>query len=169
MELTNGIGRGSYIWGRSVHNVRIERLWVDLTTSFGAKWHEFFTLLEFSHGLDVNSCNHIWLLHYLFLPEINQEVDGFVHLWNSHKLHIRHGTNRSPIDMFGFDMLVHGLHGDVLSPEELEVYGVDWEGLRDTSLHDHQIRNNHANEGASSWVGRVGPPPDLSEVIVDPP
>jgi len=41
--------------------------------------------------------------------------------------------------MFGFDMIVHGVRGDrlpegELNEEELEVYGVDWEALRDEDL-----------------------------------
>lgn len=38
---------------RSVHNVRIERLWVDVTGQVGAKWSAFFSMLElrYCHGL----------------------------------------------------------------------------------------------------------------------
>ncbi|KAJ6463632.1 hypothetical protein C8R47DRAFT_992590 [Mycena vitilis] len=37
----------------SVHNVRIERLWVDITVQLGATWSERFTILELRHGLDI--------------------------------------------------------------------------------------------------------------------
>lgn len=78
--------------------------------------------------------------------------------------------------MFVFDMYVNGVRGDQLPPkeenyteEELEVYGIDWQGLRDDSVLDSQRQNNPITEGSSSWIGRTGPPPDLSEVIVEPP
>jgi hypothetical protein len=78
--------------------------------------------------------------------------------------------------MFVFDMFVNGIRGDQLPEEdeglsesELEVYGIDWQGLRDEGILDSQRQNNPMTEGASSWVGHTGPPPDLSEVIVQPP
>jgi hypothetical protein len=56
-----------------------------------------------------------------------------------------------------------------LIEEELEVYGIDWQGLRDDGVLQSQAQNNPRSEGSSSWVGYTGPPPDLSEVIVQPP
>ncbi|KAJ7631611.1 hypothetical protein DFH06DRAFT_1004926 [Mycena polygramma] len=166
---------GQHVW--SVHNVRIERLWVDITVQLGATWSERFTILELRHGLDINNIAHIWLLHFLFLATINSQLAFFAQSWNQHRIQIRNGPNRSPADMFVFDMLVHGVRGnqlpdeEVLNEEELEVYGIDWEGLRDDNLLASQRNNNPTSEAATSWVGRVGPPPlsDLSSVVVEPP
>ncbi|KAF8182176.1 hypothetical protein K438DRAFT_1767502 [Mycena galopus ATCC 62051] len=71
---------------------------------------------------------------------------------------------------------IDGVRGDQLPQEEeglsedkLEVYGIDWQGLcNDNILHSH-AQNNSTTEGSSSWVGHTGPPPDLSQVIVQPP
>lgn len=145
--------------------MRIERLWEDTTLSFGEKWHEFFTILELEYGLNINNRNHIWLLQYLFLPDINNDIELFIHTWNHHRIQIRNGPNRSPIDMYGFDMLVHGERGDDLSEAELAVFGVDWEALR-----GRQIPTEGAGGAAASgsWVGRVGPPENLSHVELEP-
>lgn len=90
--------------------------------------------------------------------------------WNQHSIRIRDGPDRSPADLFGFDMLVHGVRGtDPVSHEELEVFGVDWEALRDDNLLESRQDNNPPDEGTSSWIGRVGPPERLNEVSVEPP
>ncbi|KAJ3976241.1 hypothetical protein EV361DRAFT_790771 [Lentinula raphanica] len=176
MEHVRGAGRGSYIWGRSVHNVRIERLWVDVSNYISQDWNNFFTRLD-GHHLDTSNQNHIWLLQHLFLEAINNSLAFWAEGWNSHRItqgRDSNGPNRSPEDMWGFDMLVHGMRGDSLdqhrmTDEELEVFGVDWDGLQDNLLLD-SLRSNYAHEeGTSTWLGRHGPPENLNEVQVDPP
>ena len=75
-------------------------------------------------------------------------------------------------------MLVHGIRGSQvqdtqqpMSSADLDVYGVDWEGLQEDRLLDSQERNNSADEGQSTWSGNSGPPDlnQLSEVTVDAP
>ncbi|KAJ3804019.1 hypothetical protein F5876DRAFT_53872 [Lentinula aff. lateritia] len=174
MEHAHGEGRGSYLWGRSVHNVRIERLWVDVSHYVSQTWHDMFTLLEIRHGLQVSNVNHIWLLQHLFLSVINDQLAFWAESWNSHRVSQRHGPARSPEDMFIFDSLVNGIRGEPLdqfamSDEELEIFGVDWEGLQDEVLLRVLRQNYSPNEGSGSWLGSRGPPPDLNTVTVDPP
>ncbi|KAJ3909291.1 hypothetical protein F5879DRAFT_1007149 [Lentinula edodes] len=158
---------------KSVHNVRIERLWVDVSHYISQSWNDLFTILEMRYGLDITNANHIWLLQHLFLPTINEQLAFWAESWNHHRISQRNGPARSPEDMFGFDMLVHGIRGDSLdqfamSDEELEVFGVDWEGLQDEVLL-RALRKNYSGEGSGSWLGHRGPPPDLNEVVVNSP
>lgn len=190
MEQAFGELRGSYIWGRcvrfwtvqthlvmtlfrSIHNVCIERLWVDVTAQVGATWSAMFTDLELHHSLDINNSNHIWLLHHLFLPTINAQLTLFAEGWNQHTMQICDGPNHSPFDVFFFDQFAQGIQGHQLPPEELsaeklEVYGVDWEGLQDDTLL-HSLHEQGRDEGSSSWIGRVGPPDNLGSVELEGP
>ncbi|KAJ7364497.1 hypothetical protein DFH08DRAFT_798831 [Mycena albidolilacea] len=166
----------AYLICRSVHNVRIEHLRVDITAQLGATWAECFTILELCHGLDINNISHMSLHHFLFLATINSQLAFFAQSGNQHRIQIWHGPNRSPVDMFVFNMLVNGVRGnqlpeEELSEEELEVDGIDWSGLWDNDLRASQRANNPIGEDATSWIGRAGPPPlaELSNVVVEPP
>ncbi|KAJ7584519.1 hypothetical protein C8J56DRAFT_1005077 [Mycena floridula] len=155
----------------SVHNVRIERLWVDVTAQVGGVWAELFHMLETTFGLDINNQNHIWLLQYLFLHTINQQLQFFAESWNDHSIQVRGGASRTPADMFAFDMLVHGIRGAELemTEEELEVFGIDWDSLNDDAVRQSQLQNNPQSEEATSWLGRIGPPENLNEILVESP
>ena len=171
---------------RSVHNVRIERLWVDISKQLGWKWKRFFEELEFHHGFDPDNPLHIWLLHTLFLPLINDEIEFFVQNWNQHCLQIRGEPSRSPIGVFEFDMLLCGVRGTPMDPEagrrdalvhddsqgaefDLETYGVDWQALSNRDVTQSQLQNNGPTEPISSWIGRRGPPPNMNSVEVETP
>ena len=157
-------------------------MWVDWKVQVGSKWANFFTSLETGHGLDPGSANHLWLLQYLFLADINDEVNFFIQSWNNHPIQIRGQRTRSPKDLFGFDMPVCGIRGnmvddedrqrvlmDMQSEDDLAVYGVDWEALQDPILAGSHLQHHPPSEGVTSWIGRVGPPGNLNEVRVDPP
>ncbi|KAF9040348.1 hypothetical protein BDP27DRAFT_1244607 [Rhodocollybia butyracea] len=157
MEEHYGVERGSYIWGRQVHvhNVRIERLWRDVTQGFGIKWYNFFYDLEACAGLCPDFDSHIWLLHYLFLSSINQDAMEWAETWNHHKLSLDGERDRSPRDMYFFGVIQEGLRGpegvvdasgtlqrleeDI---ENIMTYGVDWRDMANPALlHHHNLYN----------------------------
>jgi len=136
---------------RSVHNIRIERLWVDVTAGFGSKWKLFFQALELHDGLNTDSDSHIWLLHHLFLSEINQDALKWAEAWNQHTLSIRGERDRSPRDMWFFGMLQNGVRGvqgtEELPDEQMDGadllgYGVDWAALEEERIRAHHDEFN---------------------------
>ncbi|KAJ7215910.1 hypothetical protein GGX14DRAFT_518349 [Mycena pura] len=151
MDDLYGPEHGTYIWGRSVHNIRIERLWCDVTRGFGRKWYNFFLSLEFGAGLKPDLDAHIWLLHRLFLPALNEDALEWARAWNEHKLRLDDERTRSPRDMFFFGMIENGLRGfedfpvaadDDEDVDELDTYGVDWDDLQDPTIIAHHAQHN---------------------------
>ncbi|EJU01710.1 hypothetical protein DACRYDRAFT_52279 [Dacryopinax primogenitus] len=106
----HGANWGSYIWGQLVHNTHIERMWVDVTNSFGWKWALFFLNLEADEGLNHQNNDHLWLLHWLFLQDINNNGTGFQNEWNFHTMSLAEG-NQCPADLFLKGCLQHSTRG----------------------------------------------------------
>lgn len=99
-ELSSNV-KGSYsqsdlVATSSTRNVRIERLWLCVGQWFCRRWRAFFVRLEEQHQLDADNEAHIWLLHFLFLADLNQVIDKFVRDWNDHPLSGDKTNNRSP-------------------------------------------------------------------------
>lgn len=109
---------------------------------FGSKWKSFFGDLELFDNLNVDDPRHIWLLHHLYLPEINRDAQDWAGAWNSHTVGLRGQRGRSPKDMFFFGMLERGHRGIEanLTDDEIVGYGIDWE-----AIGDQQIRTHHDN------------------------
>ena len=121
-------------------------MWVDVTTGFGSKWKQLFYDLEVFDGLDTDNVGHIWLLHHLFLPEINTDAQEWAGAWNNHTIALQGQRSRSPRDLFFFRMLQEGHRGSEveadLTDDELAAYRVDWEALQDAQIRAHHDNTN---------------------------
>lgn len=113
----------AFLVGRSTHNTRIERLWLDVRKNVIDFYKAFFMRLE-EQGLKIDKLIDVYVLQYLFLPKINFELHEFVSMWNNHGLSTE--NNITPLQL----LRIRG-H---LAPAPVEVdpeeYGVGGRGHR---------------------------------------
>ncbi|KAJ6528483.1 hypothetical protein B0H19DRAFT_968981, partial [Mycena capillaripes] len=131
----------------STQNTCIERLWVEVGTQFARPWRAFFTRLERLHGLDHDSPQHLWLLHHLFLNEINRDCQSFREEWNLHPLSGNQNMGQSPSDIRFISQTQHGVHEDQpgVHPAILEeFYGVQEDVEGEWSDIDEMIADDQA-------------------------
>ncbi|KAI6008893.1 hypothetical protein F5J12DRAFT_719486, partial [Pisolithus orientalis] len=110
---------------------------------FARCWHAFFTWLEHIHLLDVNNTSHTWLLHILFLNDINHNCQVFREEWNCHPLGGPSANNKSPKDMSLLGKIKFGIYQD---HEELEGLGLaddEVMDMADVIAHQQQVHINH--------------------------
>lgn len=165
---------------RSVHNIRIEHLWVDLTNGIGSKWKLFFQDLEVSSGLNVDNAHHIWLLHHLFLDVLGREIHGWAEAWNHHRMSTHDHGMSSPHEMCFLSMLQHGARGFEVTPtfhppedtlqsdDAIVEYGIDWDDVENHSIRSHHdLVNQHDPLNNNPFVAYI--PETLNHIQVDEP
>ena len=92
MKVTRG--DDSILIGRSVNNQRVERFWRDARQQVLHKYVDF--CLDVSRSNPAMTHEHgIWLMQYMFLPRIQEELAIFQNTWNNHSMRTVTG-NLSP-------------------------------------------------------------------------
>lgn len=131
--------------GRSLHNVRIERLWRDVRKDVLENFRQIFLHLEEIGLLDMENRDHRTCLYLTYQPRIQQALDREIAAWNNHKL--RTERNRTPIALYE------------LSRERAIIRGY-WTG--DPGDKDSSVDGSYGSHDYGA------PTPPAEEISVDP-
>ena len=125
MLRVRGLNRGSIITGSSIHNQRIKRLWRDVHRLVVMTFKSIFMYMEEEKILDPLNDVHIFSLHLVYIPRINQALKEFVSQYNDHPIRTEHNSSPRQLFCLGAHAL-SALEGTDMNPDDH--YGVEEEG-----------------------------------------
>ena len=133
-----GPGRGSIITGSSVHNSRVERTHRDVYSGVLVFYVRIFLQLEDEGNLDVLNDLHIFSLHYVCIPRIENSLRELARQMNNRPVSTE--RNLSPLQMWEKGMLenLHSGH-TALSEADIDHFGVDPNGVQTVEDEDYQV------------------------------
>ncbi|KAJ7302743.1 hypothetical protein DFH08DRAFT_794305 [Mycena albidolilacea] len=93
-----GEAHRAYLRGRSLHNIRIERLWRDVRKDTLETYRQIFIYLTDHDLLDMKNPIHCACLFLVYQPRIQASLDRTRDGWNHHK--IRTERNKTPLALY---------------------------------------------------------------------
>ena len=132
-----GPGRGSIITGSSVHNSRVGRTHRDVYSGVLAFYSRVFQQLEAEGNVDVLNDVHIFSLHHIYIPRIQNSLEELVSQMNNRPVSTE--RNHSPLQMWDRGKLENLYSGHTaLSEAEIEHLGIDPDGVLSVEVENYQ-------------------------------
>lgn len=132
-----GPGRGSHIAGRKGHNQRIERLWRDLFCGCLHLYYNLFYAMENCEMLDPSDELHLFALHFVYVPRINQTLQLFAQGHNRALIFTERG--KSPLQLW------------ISSSVSASNQGIDDFWIQVWKVHLSIILRGNVREGKGAW------------------
>ena len=139
MIRNRGEGRGSIITGSSVHNSRVERSHRDVYSGVLVFYARIFEQLEADGYLNVMNDVHLFSLHHIYIPKIENSLQELVGQLSNRPISTE--RNLSPLQLWEMGML-ENMHSDhtALSETEVESFGTDPDSVLAIEDQDYQVQ-----------------------------
>jgi hypothetical protein len=136
-----GEGRGSIITGSSAHNSRVERTHRDDYSGVLVFYACIFEQLEQDGCLNVLDDVHLFSLHHVYIPRIENSLQELIGQLNNRPVSTE--RNLSPLQMWEIGMLenMHSGHTG-LNKIEIEHFGMDPDSVLAIEDQDYQVQVN---------------------------
>ena len=125
----------------SVYNQRIERLWLDVKRLVVCRFKSIFYSMEENDLLDLLKDLHLYVMHLIFFPSINNALRDLLEDWNNHPLSSEH--NFSPYQLWRLGLNNYQISNpekfNELSNRDWESFGIDYEGPLPSEENDDVI------------------------------